>query len=54
MHSRGVVDPLKDTDLTVTGVHLIPHSRSKLQKKFSKFTTIFQQTPNKRFVLTPV
>ena len=53
MHSRGVVDPLKDIDPTVTGVQLIPHSRSKL-KIFSKFTTIFRQTPNKRFVPTPV
>ena len=25
MHSRGVVDPLKDVDPTVTGVQLIPH-----------------------------
>ena len=53
MHSRGVVNPLKDIDPTATGVQLIPHSRFKL-KIFSKFTTIFRQTPNKRFVLTPV
>ena len=53
MHSRGVVNPLKDVDPTVTGVQLIPHSRSKLNI-FSKYTTIFRQTPKKRFVPTPV
>ena len=53
MHSRGVVNPLKDVDPTVTGVQLIQHSRSELNI-FSKFTTIFRQTPNKRFVPTPV
>ena len=47
MHSGEVANPLKDINPNITGVQLIPHSRSRL-----KFIQSLQQNFDKREVET--